>query len=112
MSSGFFGVLQQDDSSDDDDDNDNDQNDSSRTSTASTSETQKQSTQNPKQAELTAAIPAYEDLSTSRADEETVLLAVYGQDFQRNQGVWGTARLEVQVRPPDVDAAHIGNQLL
>ena len=104
MSSGFFGVLQQDDSSDDDDD-DNDQNGSSS-----------QSTQNLKQApavtELTADIPVYEDLSTSRADEETVLLAVYGQDFQRNQGVWGTARLEVQVRPPDVDAAHIGNQLL
>jgi hypothetical protein len=104
MSSGFFGVLQQDDSSSDDDEN------SSRTS--ATSETQKQSTQNPNQAEVNADIPAYEDLSTSRADEETVLSAVYGQDFQRNEGVWGTARLEVQVRPPDVDAEHIGNQLL
>jgi hypothetical protein len=112
MSSGFFGVLQQDDSSDDDDDDDHDdQNDSSRTDTTSDKRHQ-QSTQNPKPAEIAADIPAYEDLSTSRADEETVLLAVYGRDFQRNQGVWGTARLEVQVRPPDVDAARIGNQLL
>jgi hypothetical protein len=103
MSSGFFGVLQQDDSSDDDDD----QNGSSRTSATSDRRHQQSAV-----AEVAADIPAYEDLSTSRADEETVLLAVYGQDFQRNQGVWGTARLEVQVRPPDVDAAHIGNQLL
>jgi hypothetical protein len=99
MSSGFFGVLQQDDSSEDDDQND---------SFHATSDKQEQSPQNPNQ----AAIPAYEDLSTSRADEETVLKAVYGPDFQRNMGVWGTARLEVQVRPPDVDAKQFGNQLL
>jgi hypothetical protein len=122
MSSGFFGVLQQDDSSDDGDDGDdgggggsddhqqqNNNNDSSRT--------RKNQNQNPNpnvapQEVTVADIPAYEDLSTSRADEETVLKAVYGQDFQRNQGVWGAARLEVQVRPPDVDAARIGNQLL
>lgn len=111
MSKGFFGVLQQDDSSDDDDDDDHDdQNDSSRTSTTSGKRHSNQAAA--AATEVTADIPAYEDLSTSRADEETVLLAVYGRDFQRNQGVWGTARLEVQVRPPDVDAARIGNQLL
>lgn len=106
MSSGFFGVLQQDDSSSDDDvdDNKNNQNDSSGTTSTT-------HTSNPN-LDTTAAvdIPAYEDLSTSRADEETVLSAVYGPDFQRHIGVWGTARLEVQVRPPDVDVEHIGNQ--
>jgi len=57
-------------------------------------------------------VPSYEDLSTSRADEETVLATVYGEDFQRHRGVWGCARLEVKVSPPDVDPEHIGSQLL
>jgi hypothetical protein len=39
----------------------------------------------------------------SRADEETVLSAVYGQDFN----VEVNARLEVQVRPPYVDVPSI-----
>ena len=56
-------------------------------------------------------IPSYEDLSTSRADEETVLQAVYADDFRRHNGVWGCARLEVDVRPPDVERERIGSQL-
>ena len=81
MSSGFFGVLQ-----DDSDDSDNDNNEQPR-----------------------VHIPSYEDLSTSRADEETVLEAVYGTDFRRQEGVWRCARLEVDVRPPDVDT--VGSSL-
>ena len=48
-------------------------------------------------------VPSYEDLSVTRADEETVLAAVYGDDFSREDGVWGVARLNVHCRPPDVD---------
>lgn len=48
-------------------------------------------------------VPSYEDLSMSRADEETVLMAVYGKDFTREEGVWGCARLNVHCRPPDTD---------
>ena len=48
-------------------------------------------------------IPSYEDLSVSRADEETVLAAVYGDDFTREHGIGGVARLNVHCRPPDVD---------
>jgi hypothetical protein len=96
MSKGFFGVLQQDDS---DDDTSSDRSATTLPSALATNT-------------VTADIPAYEDLSTSRADEETVLDAVYGKDFQRNVGVWGSARLEVQVRPPDVDTANIGSQFL
>jgi len=56
-------------------------------------------------------IPSYEDLSTARADEETVLQVVYAQDFRRYDGVWGCSRLEVDVRPPDVESKRIGSQL-
>ena len=48
-------------------------------------------------------VPSYEDLSVTRADEETFLAAVYGDDFSREDGVWGFARLNVHCRPPDVD---------
>jgi translation initiation factor 2-alpha kinase 4 len=47
-------------------------------------------------------IPSYEDLSTSRADEETVLSAVYGSDFTRQKGTWGCPKLQVLVRPPEL----------
>ena len=47
-----------------------------------------------------ANIPSYEDLSMSRADEETVLAAVYGEDFTRQNGAWGCPKLQVHVKPP------------
>ena len=53
-------------------------------------------------------IPSYEDLSVSRADEITVLEAVYGEEFRCVEGVWGCKRLEVDVSPPDIPAAQIG----
>jgi hypothetical protein len=52
---------------------------------------------------IVADVPSHEDLSLSRADEETVLTAVYGEDFHREKGVWGCARLCVHVRPPDAE---------
>lgn len=56
-------------------------------------------------------IPNYEDLSSQRIDEETVLSAVYGQDFSKVQGAWGAPRLEVNVSPPDLDPEKIGCKL-
>lgn len=56
-------------------------------------------------------IPSYEDLSSHRADEETVLSAIYGPDFSRENGAWGAPKLEVQVRPPDLDTQKVGSQL-
>jgi eukaryotic translation initiation factor 2-alpha kinase 4 len=49
-----------------------------------------------------------EDLSGVRRDEETVLEAVYGSDFQRRTSAWGTPRFEVHVRPPDLEPQRIG----
>ena len=59
----------------------------------------------------TVGVPSHEDLSMARDDEETVLTAVYGEDFTREVGVWGCARLNVHVRPPDTDREHIGSEL-
>ena len=44
-------------------------------------------------------------------DEITVLQAVYGDDFQETLGVWQRPRLQVKVRPPDVEPHRIGSQL-
>ena len=53
-----------------------------------------------------------EDLSLCRADEETVLQAVYAEDFTRKVGSNGRAtRLNVHVRPPDTENDHVGTQL-
>ena len=45
----------------------------------------------------------FEDLSSFRADEETVLAAIYGDDFSTEEGVWGCARHQIQIRPPDTE---------
>jgi translation initiation factor 2-alpha kinase 4 len=47
----------------------------------------------------TIQIPAYEDLSTAR-------------DFTSQAGVWGRPKLQVQVRPPDIQEPYIGAQCL
>ena len=46
----------------------------------------------------------HDDLSIARADEETVLAAVYGDDFTKNR-----TTLQVHVRPPN--GAPIGSEL-
>jgi hypothetical protein len=49
-------------------------------------------------------IPMYEDLSVTRADEETVLAAVYGNDFTREgRGSRASSQLKVHCRPPDTE---------
>lgn len=130
---GFFSVLQDDDSSSDESgDNEAEEEEegaeaSKRTSSGTiTTGTHQQnnkssalSTTFPQQkageaaAAAPVSIPSYaEDLSVSRADEVTVLEAVYGPDFARKTGVWGCARLEVQTRPPDVEPERIGSEVL
>lgn len=65
----------------------------------------------PPTTESGVSVPSHEDLSLARVDEETVLTAVYGDDFTREQGVWGCARLNVHVRPPDTDANQVGSEM-
>jgi len=58
-------------------------------------------------------IPSFEDLSTSRADEVTVLEAVYGEDFEASVGVWGCPKWLVRVRPPnEQEEEKVGSHLL
>ena len=83
MPSGRFDALQGEDESSDEDEPD--------------------ITSHPDNNQESVVVPPYEDLSVTRADEETVLAAVYGDDFSREDGVWGVARLNVHCRPPDVD---------
>lgn len=94
----MFSALQESDSSSSDDESNNNHNSRGALGMSSV-------------AHPTVIIPSYEDLSTSRADEETVLQAVYADDFRRLDGVWGCARLEIDVRPPDVELERIGSQL-
>ena len=55
-------------------------------------------------------VPGFEDLSSFRADEETVLYAVCGDDFSIEDGVWGCARLNINVRPPDTARENVGSE--
>ena len=87
--SGFFGVLRDDsDSSSEDDEK-----------------------ETHPQVEAAVHIPSYEDLSSARADEETVLNVVYEHDFRKYAGVWGCPRFEVDIRPPDIEKERIGSEL-
>ena len=56
-------------------------------------------------------VPAYEDRSMTRLDEETVLDAVYGNDFHKKDGPWGSRVFCVNVRPPDIHSNKIGSQV-
>ena len=56
-------------------------------------------------------VPSYEDLSSSRADEETVLKCIYGEDFESEVGSWGQAIAKVNIRPPDLDPKMVGCHL-
>lgn len=56
-------------------------------------------------------VPFYEDLSSGRVDEETVLIAVYGDDFSSEKGVWNYPCWAVKVKPPDIDPQKIGSSL-
>lgn len=93
MKKGFFDVLRDDD-------------DSSSDSSASSQSL-------PEGPIRDVEVPSFEDLSLCRADEETVLQAVYGSDFTIEEGAQGrVSRLNVHVRPPDTDRNHVGTQLV
>jgi len=54
-------------------------------------------------------VPSFEELSISRADEVTVLEAIYGSDFQSETGTGGQKKLNVRVKPPDLEPKQIGS---
>jgi translation initiation factor 2-alpha kinase 4 len=85
-STGFYGVLQDDDEDDDEAPAPN--------------------------AATTLHIPPYEDLSSVRMDECTVLQAVYAEEFEQHVGIWGCPRLHVHVSPPDIEPSRIGSKLV
>jgi len=100
--SGYFGVLQADEESSDGEGSDRD----------CQTNRSKQRGHNTKQPAAPAVnIPSYEDLSTTRLDEVTVLEAVYGDDFCRKDGAWGCPLLSVNVKPPDIEPPRIGCSL-
>ena len=57
---------------------------------------------------INVEVPSYEDLSSSRADEETVLQCIYGDDYEGEEGSWGQKIVKVRVRPPDLEPKQIG----
>lgn len=56
-------------------------------------------------------VPSYEDLSSSRADEDVVLQCIYGEDYEKEAGSWGQAIAKVKIRPPELDPKAMGCQL-
>lgn len=53
----------------------------------------------------------FEDLTLQREDEETVLVAVYGEDYTKEKGVWGYPIHSVHVRPTDLQPERIGSEV-
>ena len=57
-------------------------------------------------------LPGEEDLSMCRNDEETVLQAVYAQDFCKEPGgSWGVHIYNINVKPPDLQEQEVGCRL-
>jgi len=81
----------------------NDDSDSSSSSSSNSHKAGRTAAQHskPSHSDAQVLIPSYEDLSSTRTDEETVLSAVYGNDFTCHSGAWGCPKLQVAVRPPD-----------
>ncbi|GKY90546.1 hypothetical protein MPSEU_000028300 [Mayamaea pseudoterrestris] len=99
-SRGFFGVLKDDASSSSDE---TDQNEHAN-NTQQSADTAVQDTN--------LHVPAYEDLSSCRMDEITVLQVVYGDDFTQRVGTWNLVVLQVKVQPPDLEPAKIGSKCI
>ena len=96
--SGFFGVLR-------------DSSDSSEEEEAAPNNNSSNQIAMQQAPDSTVHIPSYEDLSSARADEETVLNVVYEHDFRKYAGVWGCPRFEIDIRPPDIEKERIGSEL-
>lgn len=56
-------------------------------------------------------IPPFEDLSTARTDETTVLEVIYGDDFSIENNGRGSPILFIRVRPPDLEPQRVGSEL-
>ena len=120
MLSSRYGLLMEEEDSDDDNSSDSDNFETSQSNTKNRDSIQnndkerklsKTSWKDDNSSSDAIAIPSYEDLSLCRADEETVLNAVYGEDFTRQDGVWGCARLNIHIKPPDLSQEHIGSEV-
>lgn len=102
MSSGFFAALRDDDDGD-----------SSSSDNGSAKEDNKKTAITPQPLEgASVTVPAFEDLSSARMNEEFVLQSIYGDDFSAKMGVWNCPCWTIRVRPPDLDPAKIGSHLL
>jgi Protein kinase domain/RWD domain len=110
MPGGRFDALQTDDSSDSDADvAEADQNGGSGNGTnGGNSLLSRRDKDGSNDQDDQVVIPPYEDLSSSRADEEMVLQAIYGDDYHSEVGAWGQKKLFVKVRPPDLEPKQIG----
>jgi translation initiation factor 2-alpha kinase 4 len=94
---------------DDDDDSSSSENRNIATAAEHVDATQKQK---PLEEGNSITVPAYEDLSSGRIDEATVLNAVYGDDFSSEKGVWNYPCWKVNVKPPDItEPEKIGSRL-
>jgi hypothetical protein len=57
-------------------------------------------------------IPSFEDLSLCRTDEETVLAAVYSDDFKKEPGeAWGSHVYSIQAKPQGLTTEETGCSL-
>ena len=101
MSTGFFAALR-----DDDDDDDSSSNGSKREGDKHNNLT----TTLPSEG-VSVTVPAFEDLSNARMNEETALQSIYGDDFSGKVGVWNCPCWTIRVRPPDLDPQKIGSHL-
>jgi len=63
--------------------------------------------------ENTTDIPSFEDLSTVRTDEASVLEVIYGDDFSKEIGTRcrSSPVLCIRVRPPDLEPQRVGCEL-
>ena len=96
MSSGFFAALRNDDDDDSSSDgNHNSKHDKNTTPVEGASVT----------------VPAYEDLSLARMNEEMALKEIYRTDFSAKIGVWNCPCWTINVRPQGLDPKSIGTSL-
>ena len=63
------------------------------------------------ESENAAYVPSFEDLSSVRTDETTVLEAIYGDDFSKKTSSRGFSTFRIRVRPPDLEPKKVGSEL-
>ena len=116
--SGFYGVLGESDSSSDDQSIEQEQSATFNGKSIGTNSPDKSSLPLQPQSEqpnsvVPVEIPSFEDLSSLRVDEVTVLQEVYGNDFSMAKpGDGGNVTLQIFVRPLEIEPARVGSNVL